>query len=1171
MGFKPYIDLHLHSSYSLLDGVSSPTEIVARAKQLGAPAVALTDHGNVSGIFELYWAAKEAGIKPLLGCEFYMKGDLKNFDNKYLHGILIAMNQKGLENLLVLSSMARDADHWVGDREKGKRPVITYKEIFAHNEGLLFSTACVVGISGASQKKLVSSKTSNTGNTSHKYEEHTLAFEEVDMLFSAFKRVFEGRMFVEVGPARVCTNYDKGGFVPKQAETKRFGDLIYTTNCIQEDHNRRSIFMAMRHNLPLIITTDSHMAYPELKKVQDLLIKNSPDNFNGWHFDQTHAMISSDEMWELIKTNHPYISQTLFEEMIENTHKAAALCGDIKINQQPIVPKFPMWLLENEPPANETVRHRFYVRYSEMYRPGMTAKEMMMEIIKRVGRLPKGDLRYLLRLKEEVQVICDNGITDYTDYFLILSDLVRTAPSLGVGAGPARGSAGGCLLSYLLGITAIDPVKYDLSFVRFLNAGRLKSGHPPDIDTDFTDRNAIIKYLNELYGQECTALVGSFQTIKTKAALKDIVRCISGGTVKTGDEVFKICAEIDTAPQYYPTEKAFLEGFTDDDNNYHPGFLESNKALRTYLEQHPEVNKMLFDVLEKPRNLSKHAGGVVLTSPNPIDRVIPTQYLKNEKCTQVDFKVLEKIGGLKIDVLGVNTLNFIWDTVNTIRRKYGMELDPWHLPEEEDVFKMLSSGDTSTVFQLDTQVAGPILRGIKPKSIHDLALVTAVGRPGCLDSKLEDGKSVATHFIKRRRGEEPLTLLDPILEPVLGRSYGLCIYQESIQKIFEVVGGLTPVESDDARRAIGKKNLQVLLSIKQKLFDNAQTRFGWTTQKCDSLWDSFIGAANYAFNEAHAYAYAVIAYACAYLKKKYPLEWWCSVLSNINSDKVKRYLDDIKDFMSLPSVNNPQNRWVVTEDKRLVSPLTLVLGISDKTVEEISEHAPYKSLTDFFNRVNKRKVNKTAVNNLIVAGCMDGISLKDGGEPLAYNTENVNRMLEHFYMLRDEPAPKKTWDDMCLVKERSRLLSVSSCDYVEIFMDAIKEGKDWKYEEKKSSDGRAVPFLDDHLLVKDIEEFPHWLNSFSSEPKVCFIGMFSEDSKMFHYNDKKEGKRVGAFKLFLENNKQTLETVLWPNVLARAKKGDFEQGALIALFGVLRKSDFRGGVEISYVSHKRIL
>lgn len=452
--FRPYIDTHIHSHYSLLDGVSSPAANVERAKSIGAPAVAITDHGFVSGVYEHYFACKEHGLKPLLGCEFYMRESLESDKMKYYHGVFIAMNKKGFENLLYLCSLGCSTDHW-----KERRPVLSFQEIFDHSEGLMFSTGCMLGILGTAQKRKNGEK--KTGKPT--YEDYSETIEEVNQNFLKFKAVFGERMFVEIGPARVTHDWkgiDKGGFLARETKQVKFGPLEFTTNCLQEYHNQRAILMAKVHNLPIIVASDAHMCNPKLKPIQDLLMMNAPDNYNGFHFHQTHAMIPSDELWGEFQKNHPYVDEELFRTAIDNTHKFSDMIEDITLEFPALVPQFPMKLLKEpmddtmlefftkdvEKPSPQYAAHnKFWKRYKDIYTPDMTTRQFMMALINKIGRLPN-DAVYMNRLKEELSVICENGVTDYTDYFLILADIVLAAMELGVGVGPARGSAGGCLL-----------------------------------------------------------------------------------------------------------------------------------------------------------------------------------------------------------------------------------------------------------------------------------------------------------------------------------------------------------------------------------------------------------------------------------------------------------------------------------------------------------------------------------------------------------------------------------------------------------------------------------------------------------------------------------------------------------------------------------------------------
>jgi DNA polymerase-3 subunit alpha len=436
--FKQYIDTHIHSSYSLLDGVSSPSENVKRAVELGMPAVAISDHGTVAGIFELYTAAEKAKIKPLLGNELYFKEKLQdgNKDRKYFHGIFLAQNEQGFKNLLHLSSVGYREDHF-----EFWRPVVSIDEIAAHSEGLVYTTGCMIGVLGTAQKS-------------------QLTLEEADPLVARMREIFKDRMFIEIGPAQVCMEWEKVEPESKEYEFKErpakqidVGPFQAWSNCLQLEHNFRAMHFAKKYSIPLIIASDAHMAHPNLKMVQDMLITSSPGNRNGFHFHQVHAMLSSEDTWKELQKNHSYVELKSYEEMIDNTYQVLDFCKDFKLSFAPMVPTFP---LEKHP----------------LYQPGMSHRQLMMAIIKATGRMKKDPI-YLNRLRDEIRVICENGVTDYTNYFLILADITRAARERGVGVGPARGSAGGCLLSYVLGITELDPIKWNLSFSRFLNEGRL--------------------------------------------------------------------------------------------------------------------------------------------------------------------------------------------------------------------------------------------------------------------------------------------------------------------------------------------------------------------------------------------------------------------------------------------------------------------------------------------------------------------------------------------------------------------------------------------------------------------------------------------------------------------------------------------------------------------------
>ncbi len=437
--FKPYCDTHVHSHFSTLDGVSSPTENVKRAVELGMPGVAISDHGTVAGVFELYSAAKKAGITPLIGNELYFKNTLldENKDRKYFHGVFLAQNEVGFKNLMELSSIGFREDHY-----EFRRPVVSIQEIADHSEGLVFSTGCMIGILGTAQKS-------------------QLSLDEADVLVARFKEIFQDRMFIEVGPSQVCMEWEKVDvenkkydFVQRPSKDVEIGENKIWTNCLQTEQNYRAYHFSKKYGIKLIVASDAHMANPDLKSVQDMLMTGAPGNSAGFHFHQTHAMLSSEATWVELQKHHPYILQKEYEGMIDNTYQVLDFCRSLKLNFAPMVPKFP---LDKHP----------------LHKSGMTPKDLMFEIVKANGRMRWDDERYVVRLKEEVRTICNNGITDFTEYFIILSDIARAAKDRGVMVGPGRGSAGGCLLSYLMNITEIDPIKWGLNFTRFLNQGRL--------------------------------------------------------------------------------------------------------------------------------------------------------------------------------------------------------------------------------------------------------------------------------------------------------------------------------------------------------------------------------------------------------------------------------------------------------------------------------------------------------------------------------------------------------------------------------------------------------------------------------------------------------------------------------------------------------------------------
>lgn len=690
----------------------------------------------------------------------------------------------------------------------------------------------------------------------------------------------------------------------------------------------------------------------------------------------------------------------------------------------------------------------------------------------------------------------------------------------------------------------------------------IKSPSPPDIDLDFSNRDPIVDYLFEKYGEDHTAMVGTFMTIKTKYALRDIARYQNGGSLSADDPVHKICNTVEIAPQSYPNEKAFLLGFTDEHDEEYPGHLEQNKDLANYLNMRSDVKEMLFQILEKPRSQSKHAGGMVIT-PGPIDEVIPTRYHEGKKCTQISHKVLEKVGGMKIDILAVNTLNWMFGAKEAAEQRQGVKLNLWDLPDDPAVWKMIGEGDVETMFQFDTATVTPFLKRLKPKSIHDLILITSLCRPGGLKSVLEDKVSVAEHFVKRALQQEPVRFLDPLLEDILGDTYGLVVFQEQIQKIFEVVGGFDPIASDNARRAVGKKDLALINSLQGKLFENAMKKHGWSMQKCEALWQSFIGAANYSFNRAHACAYAVMAYACAYQKKNFPLEWWSCVLTHSEKEKIQGYLQTINPFIAYPSVNCPAVRWKI-DGAKIRAPLSLVRGCGDKAVHEIMEKfeaGPFLSFVDYMMRIDKRKANKTVTMNLIIAGCFDGLPVVNDGPP----ETNMQVFIEKFFELREEDVPDdyKNLDRMRVIGMKKAALPIFSVNATKEFWEIIKAQPNFGII------GGKLPSLSGCPLISNYSKFKSLQSSWEGD--VCIIGIV-ESAETFYFNiskGRKAGTRGSGLRVTMSNDGRKTEFVVWSDSQDSSTKTDLAAGSLVTCIGTI--GEYRGDVCFNFKSARKLL
>lgn len=705
----------------------------------------------------------------------------------------------------------------------------------------------------------------------------------------------------------------------------------------------------------------------------------------------------------------------------------------------------------------------------------------------------------------------------------------------------------------------------------------VKDAGYPDIDTDFGYPNKVFEYVRNKYGNDHVARVGSFQTMKVKWALKAIWRERNGGPLEFDHPINALCETIKAAPAIFKTERDYLLGFENEDGR-HPGLIETHQGLRQHLEDYPEVKTLLFSILQKPHAAGQHAAGIVI-SPVPIDDICPTRYAGDQKVTQVDYRQLEKLGLLKYDFLGLVTLLYIDGALKLIKERRGITLDPWNLPDDQEVYSDFARAAVKTVFQFDTDVVYNFLIQTSPRSISDLAAITAVGRPGCLDSVMPDGRTVADHFIARKQNREAAAAIDPALDPILGDTVGLSVYQEQIQKIFEVAAGFSPLASDDARRAIGKKKLEIMEKIRPQFVEGCKTIHGWDEEKAISVWSSFLGAANYAFNKSHSFSYVTISYACAYLKHYYPLEWWCSVLTYVEAhgskpDKLKDYLSAVHDAVDPPHVNSSRDRWTITPDSRLRAPLSLIKGVGTAALQDICSASPFVSIEDYRLRIGKAAKNKGVFTRLAVCGCFDGLPLRKGEAPVG---DDYCAMID-FYINYDKgprakrelvPEKYRNLNRLDKILSKIDLMGLRRYNYISLLSDVFEymESMDpISFSHKRiGEDAKVVRYLHGIPIIEDLTLLGQY-HSMANHAPAAIAGLIS-NVKEFSYTSKRDGALQTALKVTVENGGHEVVIVLWPDAYSRVNKGDFVEDKFVIVIGEVRYSSYSHAYDIHYKEH----
>ncbi|MFT3740906.1 MAG: DNA polymerase III subunit alpha [Breznakibacter sp.] len=902
MDFVPYVHLHVHSQYSILDGAASIKGLVQKAKTDGMPALALTDHGNMFGIKEFWDVCKKEGIKPILGCETYVatKSRLsKNKDEKEDrsgdHLILLAKNHQGYKNLLKLISIANTEGYYY-------KPRVDKEILELYHEGLIVTSAC---LGGEVPQKIMSNDLDGARDT-----------------IAWFKRVFGDDYYLEL---QLHPNDDP-----------RLRAEIYDN---QRMVNEAIMNLAKEFDVKVVATNDVHFINAEDADAHDLLICLN----TGKDLDDPNRMRYTKQEW--FKTTAEM--NALFDHVptaLRNTVEIAEKVETYDLNSKPIMPDFP--LPEGFSDEGEYLKH---ITYEGAY--------------KRYGNPLPDDVKE--RIDFELNTIIGMG---FPGYFLIVQDFINAARRMGVLVGPGRGSAAGAAVSYCTGITNVDPIRYDLLFERFLNPDRISM---PDVDIDFDDdgRQLVLDYVTDKYGHDKVAHICTFGTMAAKMAIRDVARVLKL-PLPEADRLAKMVPE---TPKI--TLKKAYEEVPD---------LEREKS-----SSDPLIAKTIkfAETLEgSVRQTGVHACGILI-SKDPLDEHIPVMPTKDENLltTQYDGRFVEAIGLMKMDFLGLKTLSIIKETLENIKLSKGVDVDVDNIPPDDiHTFELFSRGETTAIFQFESPGMKKHLRALQPNRFEDLVAMNALYRPGPME--------YIPSFVNRKHGKEDIKYDHPMMESYLKDTYGITVYQEQVMLQSRALGNFTRGDSDTLRKAMGKKQIEVMNKLKEKFLKGCLDNPGFMTgcgndkkkasDLVEKIWKDWEAFASYAFNKSHSVCYAYVAYQTGYLKAHYPAEFMAGVLSCNLSDitKITNFMEECK-LMGLnvlgPDVNESFKKFTVNKNGAVRFGMAGIKGVGEGAVEEIinerQKNGPYKDIFDFVQRVNLTTVNKKNLEALSSAGAFDNL------------------------------------------------------------------------------------------------------------------------------------------------------------------------------------------------------
>ena len=961
---------HQHCESAL---TSSPiSAMIKRALDLKREYFAYTDLGHLSSALKVYGMAKKAGLKSVLGMEFYFKESTGTSADrcKYYTGTIYAKNQSAYQELCRIASKTDLPKIDVQDQEvslwgwselerlskfdvelvlggphclvgkalladtaaTAESILLKIKSLFPSLSlallcepwGKKYATVIKIDYTDGSHSSLLASDTVTT--------DKARKIKAADLISRPGHKIVEslvvGNTFFKIGKS-IEKIEEKKGFLPLPVD-------------VTLEINKFFLEMSKKHDIKLLASDYAFYATPEDRVVQTMVLEGANQLKSSLH------MKSESEIRKYL-TSELNLSEPQASTVINNNTEWAKKFDNFELKYE--------WRLADS---------------------GGNALQQCMEIIKKNGRMKWENPIYKSRLREEIQVISLNGKKDFSAYFLPIYDVINHYKENGRLTGPARGSAGGSLFCYLMGITHIDPIKYDLSFPRFLSLDRIKNGDLPDVDVDFCDRDLLVGkdgksgYLYERWGNKA-AQISTRHMIRLKSAIKDTNRYFNGAVEK---EIEGLTKSLPDAPQGVP-DRDFVFGYEDSDGNHVLGLIEINNELKSYVEKRPKEWEIVQKSLGIVRAHSLHASAFSI-SDTPLPDLLPT---KKGHITQYEAKQVEACGILKYDFLTVANIKDIEVCLKLINKKNnesptvgyfthkGKQEFVWDLPHDLEAYKSCWNGDTETLFQINSKNMSETTTAIMPKSIEDGSVILALERPGPKDFiDPVTGKNMVQEYIDRRNGDSKPDMKE--LYDLIPETYGIIVFQEQSLKISKELGGMDPADAEKLRRLFSKKQKKEVGEMKPVFMSTAIAKIG--EEKANKIWDMMETSSRYNFNASHSAGYFLITYAGLFLRYNYPLEWWAAILTNAKEKEITGKLwPHVKHLLAPPDINLSSDEMEIDyANHKIRAKLGVVRGMGDKSIDPIVAGRPYKNIQDF---VDKSVAGPGLTRKLTHVGVLDSL------------------------------------------------------------------------------------------------------------------------------------------------------------------------------------------------------